>query len=158
GRAGRAAERRRGRPGPPERVMVGAHYDTVDQAGFLGANDGASGAAVVVQLARMLEPRTIRPTVTFVLFDGEEARRDTSFLRPGRRGSRVAAQSLGPLRSMVLLDMVGDRELSIPRESNSQPALWASSAPAPNGGRRLRLSARDDARRCRRPHAVPRGG
>ena len=56
---------------PRRFVVVAAHYDSKDIPGFVGANDGASGTAAVVQLARQLEPRTIGPTVKFVLFDGE---------------------------------------------------------------------------------------
>jgi hypothetical protein len=110
----------------PERIVVGAHYDTLKLAGFVGANDGASGTAVVVQLARTLKPRTIRPTVVFVLFDGEEAVPGGGLLSSGLRGSRVAAKAFRGLRAMVLLDMVGDRNLAIPRESNSNPELWSA--------------------------------
>jgi glutaminyl-peptide cyclotransferase len=108
-----------------ERVIVGAHYDTVAIPGFVGANDGASGTAVVVQLAQTIAPRSLEPTVVFALFDGEEALPGTSFLDTGLRGSRVAARSLVPARAMILLDMVGDRSLSIPRESGSDSRLWA---------------------------------
>src|SRR5689334_25165067 len=48
-------------------VVVGAHYDTKDIPGFLGANDGAAGTAIVMELARHLPPRRLRPTVVFAL-------------------------------------------------------------------------------------------
>lgn len=110
----------------PERVVVvGAHYDTKDVPGFVGANDGASGTAVVVELARRLEPRDLGPTVVFALFDGEESPRDSeNFARDGMRGSRVAAKAFDDAEAMILLDFVGDRDLSIPREANSDPGLW----------------------------------
>ncbi len=76
-------------------VLVGAHYDTKDIPGFVGANDGASGTAVALQLAREIEPRTIRPTLLFVFFDGEESPRgaaDHEFEEKGLRGSKVAAR------------------------------------------------------------------
>ncbi|MGI9085800.1 MAG: M28 family metallopeptidase [Aeromicrobium sp.] len=115
--------------GDPERiVVVGAHYDTKDESGFVGANDGASGTAVVVELARKLEPRELRPTIVFVLFDGEESPRGTDnedFLRDGLRGSKVAAKAYREAEAMILLDFVGDRDLSIPRESSSDPRLWS---------------------------------
>jgi len=112
----------------PERlVVVGAHYDTKDLPGFVGANDGASGTAVVVELARTIRPREIGPTVLFVLFDGEESPRGSeSFARDGMRGSKVAAKAYDDAEVMILLDFVGDRDLSIPREANSDPALWSS--------------------------------
>jgi hypothetical protein len=116
-------------------VVVGAHYDTKDLPGFVGANDGAAGTAVVAQLARTIEPRSLRPTVVFVLFDGEESPRGTPdhrFAERGLRGSKVAAARYGDAGAMVLLDFVGDRRLRIPREGYSDPELW----------RRLRRAAR----------------
>jgi glutaminyl-peptide cyclotransferase len=111
---------------PQRTVVVGAHYDTKDVPGFVGANDGASGTAVVVELARHLEPRKLGPTVEFVLFDGEESPRGSqNFSRDGMRGSAVAAEAFDEAEAMILLDFVGDRDLSIPREANSDPALWA---------------------------------
>lgn len=109
----------------PGYLVVGAHYDTKDIRGFVGANDGASGTAVVAQLARTI--RRPRHTIQFVFFDGEESPRgtpDSDFAKEGLRGSRVAAAEFAGARAMVLLDFVGDRELSIPREANSDPRLW----------------------------------
>ena len=107
----------------PGYVVVGAHYDTKDISGFVGANDGASGTAVAAELARTL--RRPRHTVQFVFFDGEESPRGShDFEADGLRGSKVAAETFAGARAMVLLDFVGDRRLSIPRESNSSPGLW----------------------------------
>jgi glutaminyl-peptide cyclotransferase len=116
-------------------VVVGAHYDTKDIPGFVGANDSASGTAVVTQLARTVKPRRFRRTIVFVLFDGEESPRGTpeaEFEQEGLRGSRVAARRYRRARAMVLLDFVGERRLRIPREANSSIRLW----------RRLRSVAR----------------
>jgi glutaminyl-peptide cyclotransferase len=121
-------------PGRTDRtVVVGAHYDTKDAPGFVGANDGAAGTAIVAQLARTL--RRPRSTLVFVLFDGEESPRGTpglEFEQKGLRGSKVAARRHRDADAMVLLDFVGDRRLRIPREGSSAPALWA----------RLRAAAR----------------
>jgi hypothetical protein len=113
---------------PKRFVVVGAHYDSKDQPGFLGANDGAGGTAAVVQLARRLKPRTIRRTVKFVLFDGEESPRgvpDEQFLARGLRGSKVAAKAFKHADAMILLDFVADKDLSLPREGTSDIKLWA---------------------------------
>jgi hypothetical protein len=113
---------------PKRFVVVGAHYDSKDQPGFLGANDGAGGTAAVVQLARRLKPRTIRRTVKFVLFDGEESPRgvpDEQFLARGLRGSKVAAKAFKHADAMILLDFVADKDLSLPREGTSDVKLWA---------------------------------
>jgi hypothetical protein len=117
----------------PGYIVVGAHYDTKDIPGFVGANDGASGTAVVVQLARTL--RRPRHTIEFILFDGEESPRGTPdrlFQQRGLRGAKAAAPRYRDARAMVLLDFVGDRRLSLPREGSSDPVLW----------RRLRAAAR----------------
>jgi len=112
---------------PRSYVVVGAHYDTKDVPGFVGANDGAAPTAVVVQLARTLKPRTFGPTVRFILFDGEESpgnTPDSRFLQKGLRGSKVAARAYGGADAMVLLDFVGQRNLTLPREGFSDSGLW----------------------------------
>jgi peptidase M28-like protein len=121
---------------PSRRVVVGAHYDTKDIPGFVGANDGAGGTAIAVQLARTIKPRKVRPTLVFILFDGEENPRgaaDDEFERRGLRGSRAAAKRHRRAEAMILLDFVADRELRIPREANSDARLW----------KRLRAAARE---------------
>lgn len=109
---------------PKRFVVVGAHYDTYLKPGFVGANDGASGTAVVLQLAKTIKPRTLRPTVVFAFFDGEEALPGTNFRETGMRGSKVAARVFKNARAMILLDMVGERGVSIPRELGSNRKLW----------------------------------
>jgi glutaminyl-peptide cyclotransferase len=114
-------------------IVVGAHYDTKDIPGFVGANDAASGSAIVAQLARTI--RRPRHRIYFIFFDGEESPRGTpnyAFLRRGLRGSKVAAPRFSDARAMVLLDFVGDHRLRIPREANSNLELWS----------RLRAAAR----------------
>jgi glutaminyl-peptide cyclotransferase len=108
----------------PGYVVVGAHYDTKEIEGFVGANDGASGTAVVTQLARTITRP--RHTIHFILFDGEEAPGpgNQRFLERGLRGSRAAAPRYRRARAMVLLDFVGDKRLRIPREGYSSRALW----------------------------------
>jgi Zn-dependent M28 family amino/carboxypeptidase len=108
-------------------VIVSAHYDTKEIPGFLGAVDGASGTAVVAQLARTLEARELRPTVVFLLFDGEEApagKPDDQFVRYGLRGSKAVASRYKHAEAMILLDFVGNRGLRIPREDYSDKRLW----------------------------------
>jgi hypothetical protein len=112
---------------PSRFVVVGAHYDTKDIPRFVGANDGASGTAAVIELAREVKRRPLTPTVVFILFDGEESPRGTpdfDFERRGLRGSKVAARRYGGAEAMILLDFVADRRLRTPREANSDPALW----------------------------------
>jgi glutaminyl-peptide cyclotransferase len=111
---------------PRRLVVVGAHYDTKDLPGFVGANDAASGTAVVRQLARTIKPRTVRPTLVFIFFDGEESPPGSEdFERDGLRGSKVAARTFSHAEAMVLLDFVGEKNLSLPREGYSNRRLWA---------------------------------
>jgi glutaminyl-peptide cyclotransferase len=111
---------------PSRTVVVGAHYDTKDLPGFVGANDSASGTAVLRQLARTIRPRSVGPTLVFIFFDGEESPRGSNdFVRDGLRGSKVAARAFARAEAMVLLDFVGDRDLAIPREAQSSRKLWA---------------------------------
>jgi len=110
-------------------IAVAAHYDTKDLPGFVGANDGAAGTAVVMELARALD-RAPRPKdareVRFVLFDGEEATDDSRpFTETGLRGSKAYAKRHdGELKSLILLDFVGAKDLRIFREALSDAALW----------------------------------
>jgi Zn-dependent M28 family amino/carboxypeptidase len=113
---------------PSRYLVVAAHYDTKDLPRFVGANDGASGTAVLVQLARTIKPRTLRPSVLFVALDGEETPPgvpDDQFLTYGIRGAQVAARAYRKAQAMILLDFVGDKDLSLPRELNSNARLWA---------------------------------
>ena len=126
------------RPG----IVVGAHYDTlVKPRGFVGANNGAAGTAVVIEAARALARADVAAgsrEVRFVLFDGEEPaaglpEESADFYHSGLRGSRAyVAQHPGGTAAMVLLDYVGNQGLRLPREGSSSIELWA----------RLRAAAR----------------
>ena len=141
-------------------VVVGAHHDTKDIPGFVGANDGASGVAVVLELARALPDRVRGPSIRIALFDAEEARGNRPFDEDGTRGSRQyvryakrgrqGSPPLDSLRAMVLFDMVGDCDLSIPYEPSSDRGLYGlfqaaaeelnGGDPAPFGGRQAAVS------------------
>jgi hypothetical protein len=122
-------------PGRRPAFVIGAHYDTLAAPkGFLGANNGAAGTAITVQLARdirkLRRPRGA-PELRFVLFDGEEPAQGlpedtTDFFSTGLRGSRAyVARHAAGTRAMVLLDYVANRGLRLPREASSTPGLWA---------------------------------
>ncbi len=117
-------------------VVVGAHHDTKDIPGFVGANDGASGVAVVLELARVLAAGAPLdgPSVSIALFDAEEARGELPFEEDGTRGSQqyvVYAESgengsppIAEIKSMVLFDLVGDCDLQIPKEAFSDESIY----------------------------------
>jgi len=116
-------------PGKTKRVVVvGAHYDTKDIPGFVGANDGAAGTAVMVQLARTIKPRTLKPTLVFIAFDGEESPAgvgDEDFAARGLRGSKVAAKRYKDASAMVLLDFIGQRGVRLMADASADADLWA---------------------------------
>lgn len=114
-----------------ERVLLGAHWDTrpvaekdPDPANrstpILGANDGASGVAVLLELARMMAERPPSVGVDLVFFDGEDGG-DEGGYSDWCLGSAHYAAHMGDYAPGygVIIDMVGDRDLTIRREPNS---------------------------------------
>ena len=114
----------------PERIILASHFDTklFREFRFVGASDGASSTATLLELARVLKARPQLPfTIELLFLDGEEATgewRDPDHTY-GSRHYEVARQTgtLKSLKAMILLDMVGDRQLNIRRESTSTPWL-----------------------------------
>lgn len=118
-------------PGTEPAIVVGAHYDTESHPdGFVGANDAAAAVGTVVEVARALR-RTSRPAtapaVVFALFDGEEEPRPTTdFYGDALRGSKAYANAhAGQTRALLLLDYMGNKDVRLPREGSSTPALWS---------------------------------
>jgi glutaminyl-peptide cyclotransferase len=117
----------------PERVIIGGHYDTklFREFRFVGASDGGSSAAMLLELARVLKDRERPLTIELVFFDGEEATLRDWTGTDHTYGSRhyVAAArkdgSLSAIKGMILLDMVGDRNLTIRKETRSTPWMTA---------------------------------
>ncbi len=120
-------------PDRMQRVLLCAHYDTrpfPDQdrrnprGTFIGANDGASGVSLLMELGRHM-PKLEGPYgIDFILFDAEEfifdANRDKYFLGSEHFARQYVAQPPAHrYRAGVLLDMVGDAHLDIYQERNS---------------------------------------
>jgi glutaminyl-peptide cyclotransferase len=107
-------------------VLFGGHYDTkfYPRFRFVGANDGGSSTALLLELARRLAIGPRQYSVWVVFFDGEEER-DPESNRGALHGSRYFVEALarsgqlGRLRAAVVVDMIGDRELDIRRDSGS---------------------------------------
>jgi hypothetical protein len=122
--------------GTPEEgyVLIGAHYDTRIYADndpylslrsqpVLGANDGGSGVAVLLELARVL-PAEHSKRVCLVFFDAEDNGRilDWDWVV----GSRAYVEQLVDYpEAVVIVDMVGDMDQYFPLEQTSDPALAA---------------------------------
>lgn len=122
-------------------TLLGAHYDSrlyateeMDEISKIspvpGANDGASGVAVLLELARTL-PELDDQQVWLVFFDVEDQGRIEGW--DWIIGSRAFVQNLAekPDR-VVILDMIGDADLQIYRETGSDPsltdAIWGTAA------------------------------
>lgn len=122
-------------PERTDRVLICAHYDTrphPDQEQtregynrpFLGANDGASGVALMMELAHHLNVLPATRGVDLVLLDGEELvyGRTGDYFLGSKAFARAYAQGRrsGKLKHRysagILLDMVGGRDLSLKRE------------------------------------------
>ena len=129
-----------------DRLVIAGHYDTkrFPQFRFVGASDGGSSTAFVIELARVLKARKNPLTVELLWLDGEEAVNEVWAGTDNTYGSRHyvdAAKkdgSLSTLKALVLVDMIGDRNLTIRKDSNSTPWLtdivWDSA-------RRLKLDS-----------------
>jgi len=123
-------------------IILGAHYDTrpaadkdpdpAQQSEWIeGANDGASGVAVLLELARALDPDRLKNEIWLAFFDAEDRGRLEEW--PFSVGARHMAENLtvNP-QSVVVVDMVGDADQQLFFEQNSTEALrnevWAVAA------------------------------
>jgi glutaminyl-peptide cyclotransferase len=114
----------------PTVLILAGHYDTarLDGVRFVGANDGGSSAAFLLEMARVLGRRRNKLSYWLVFFDGEEALKhwSTSDSLYGSRhlaGQLSYEKMLGRLKALILVDMIADRHLNALRESNSTPWL-----------------------------------
>ena len=117
-------------------IILGAHYDTrppgpSDPGSGVGANDGASGVAVLLELANIL-PNETRSSIEIVLFDAEDSggipgwdwiQGSTFYV------SQLSTDRRDSINAMVLLDMVGDINLELACEITSidslQDSIWS---------------------------------
>jgi len=128
-----------GRRGRGPIVILGAHYDTRPYADrdpvdknqpILGANDGASGVAVLLELARSLDEK-VQNEIWLVFFDAEDRGKLDGW--PFSVGAEFFANALEEAPEYVIVvDMIGDTDQDIFFEGNSDPALqdqiWAIAA------------------------------
>lgn len=149
-------------PEAKDRLLLAAHYDTRPfpdrdvarpRGTFVGANDGASGVAVLMELAHAMPKLGSKYGVDFVLFDGEEfvySEYDPYFLGSTHfaRDYKERPPAHRYLRG-VLLDMVGDADLQLLYEQHSLD--W-------NDTRPLAVEIWKLARKMRVPEFIPRRG
>ncbi len=132
--------------GAPEgpAILLAGHYDTklFEQFDFVGANDAGSSTGILLELGRVLAENKPPLPVWLVFFDGEEAFiewNDTD----GRYGSKhmaermQAADELDQIGALILFDMIGDADLSFPKDGNGagwlNDIVWQTAASIGHG-------------------------
>jgi Zn-dependent M28 family amino/carboxypeptidase len=121
-----------------ERIALTGHYDTklFREFRFVGANDGGSSAAFLIEMARVLKARPHTFTIELIFFDGEEATLRDWGPNDHTYGSQYYVDNAGrtgtlsSLKAMVLVDMIAERSPQFMREAGSTPWLtdiiWAA--------------------------------
>ena len=120
-------------------IALASHYDTkyYEKMAFLGANDGGSSTGLLLELARVLASRKDGFDYWFLFLDGEEAFVEWSTF-DSTYGSRHLAKrwkadgTAAKVRALLLLDMIGDKNLDLLKDLNSTPWLmnlvWSTAA------------------------------
>jgi hypothetical protein len=121
-------------PDRSRRLFLCAHWDSRPWADqdpdpdkrkdpIVGANDGASGVAILLEIARCVAAKDPGIGIDIVLFDGEDMGREGRLDEYCLGSERYARNMSYPLpEAAVLLDMVGDADLYIPQELYSRMA------------------------------------
>ena len=121
-----------------DRIVIAGHVDTkrFSEFRFVGASDGGSSGAFLLEMARVLKTRKHRFTIELLFLDGEEAVNAEWAGADNTYGSRHYVEmgkrdgSLSSLKALVLVDMIGDRNLHVKRDTNSTPwlsdAIWSA--------------------------------
>src|SRR5437667_1260402 len=110
----------------PTTIAITGHYDTkiFENFAFVGASDGGSSAAWLLEFARSTAGLKLENTLEFIFFDGEEAVvewTDDDSVYGSRHDvdRRARNKKLMDLKAMILVDMIGDKNLNIKREGQS---------------------------------------
>lgn len=132
-------------PGASKHVVaLVAHYDTKRIPGvtFVGANDGGSSVGVLIEIAKHLAKSAPPITVRLVFVDGEETQGrhewDDADALYGSRAEVARLKRAGELAStkaVIVLDMIGDKDLDVTREAHATARLveWVRAAAAEAG-------------------------
>jgi hypothetical protein len=122
----------------PGIILLGTHYDTKRLPDFVGADDGGSSTAVMLEAARQLCKAPGKYAVWIAFFDGEEAVNKEWRDPDNRYGSRQMAAKLAAsgdlpnVKAFLLVDLVGGRDIIFARDDNSTKWLvdlvWKTAA------------------------------
>jgi glutaminyl-peptide cyclotransferase len=125
-------------------ILLLTHYDTLRLDNFVGAEDGGSSSGLMLELARLLCAGPKRKHAVWIAFlDGEEAQvvvngqaqwanNDNTYGSRELAARMALSGELKAVRAVILADMIGQKNLEIPRESNSTKWLtnlvWSTAA------------------------------
>ena len=123
-----------------QEIYFVAHYDSRDRAErdenesmrdkpIDGANDGASGVAVLIELAKIIPEMNLNHTVRLLFTDGEDQGE-----RPGIYGSKAWADNktdseLNKISAFIVIDMIGDYDLHFTHVWPGTSELWLTIQP-----------------------------
>ena len=119
-------------PSDRNRILICAHWDTRPRSEhskdstkrnlpILGANDGASGCGVILELARVLNRRKVNYGIDLVMFDGEDYGKEhdlDNYCLGSKYYSVHIPDDIYP-HFAILLDMIGDKNAAFMKEANS---------------------------------------
>jgi glutaminyl-peptide cyclotransferase len=113
-------------------IYLGSHIDTkhIEGIEIMGANDSGASTAALLELARVISDKDTELTYRFIFFDGEESIEEGMTEIDGLYGSKYHVlklrqeENISDVRAMILLDMMGDKDLAINRDYNSSQDLW----------------------------------
>ncbi len=116
---------------PGDRLLIlGSHFDTKDgiSPDFEGANDSGSSSGLLIELGRVLAASDLQYDIGLAFFDGEECKKSygpNDGLHGSRRyASQLVADGLADrVAGVLILDMIGDRDLTVTLPRNSSPDL-----------------------------------
>jgi Zn-dependent M28 family amino/carboxypeptidase len=109
-------------------IVITGHYDTKRLPNFVGANDAGSSTGFLLELAQALHGSPRVDDVILVFFDGEEAVKDwtdTDSLYGSRHLEETWLNSgmLAKVKALINIDMIGDKDLDILKDGNSDRRL-----------------------------------
>ncbi|MGB1589070.1 MAG: M28 family peptidase [Candidatus Poseidoniaceae archaeon] len=116
-------------------VILAAHYDTRDRAErdpnpnltmtpILGANDGASGVAALIELGRIIPSMNLNHEITLFFTDGEDQGEFPSYLGAKAWSENLSYSEADKIESFILLDMIGDADLTVSKAYPGNDTLW----------------------------------
>ena len=112
-----------------EWIIIGSHFDTMPGIkSYIGANDSGSSTGILIELSRILNDVELKYGIILVFFDGEEGIKNY-IPGDGLHGSRYFVNDIKKsgfykkCKAMILLDMVGDKDLTFTLPGNTAPIL-----------------------------------